>query len=487
MNFPITSPLFICLILAVLPLYYKLGSKGQRNTLLILSVLFYLVNCSYISLCVLFPSVIIVFIFTKNKNFSGIYFIPIILFGTLCIIKYIGLEKIIGEASYSLIVPLAISYYTLSLATYFYDCRWGLIKPYENICDLILFTMYFPLMTSGPICKYSDIGEQLISRHEFAYIDVRNGLIRFMYGLIKKVAIANRLAVLVNDMYSSSASNGGGIWLATGLFALQLYTDFSGIMDIACGISICFGIKLPENFKAPFLSENTREFWQRWHITLGLWLRDYVMFPFLHSKICINLSEYLQNKIGKKASKRFITYLGLLILWLCMGIWHGSGSFKYVIGEGLWFWIVIVIGDLIGVYGNVNKSKFFTIFRRLRTFFIFVIGMIFFRSDSLQDALNRLYNGIFNINDVSGLNGFFNAMRLSIIGGPFGLMLILISMIALIIVDIRIYSGKNSDCIIEELLMKRKPFIRWFIYVFGMMIVIMSYNASASVTLYGQF
>ena len=88
---------------------------------------------------------------------------------------------------------------------------------------------------------------------------------------------------------------------------------------------------------------------------------------------------------------------------------------------------------------------------------------------------------------MSGLNGFFNAMRLSIIGGPFGLMLILISMIALIIVDIRIYSGKNSDCIIEELLMKRKPFIRWFIYVFGMMIVIMSYNASASVTLYGQF
>lgn len=487
MSFAITSPLFLCTILAVLPLYYKFGSKEQKYTLLILSMLFYLVNCSYISLCIMLPSVFAVFICTRIKNILGIYIIPEILFGSLGIIKYIGLENFIDAETYNLIVPLAISYYTLSLCTYFYDCRWGFIKPYENISDLLLFTMYFPLMTSGPICRYSDIGRQLVSTHEFSYIDVRNGLIRVLYGLVKKLAIANRIGIIVNDMYSSTASNGAGIWLATGLFALQLYTDFSGIMDIACGVSMCLGIKLPENFKAPFLSENIREFWQRWHITLGLWLRDYVMFPFLHSKICVNLSEKLKNKIGKKISKRIITYIGLLVLWLCMGIWHGSGSFKYIIGEGVWFWLIIVTGDLIGVYGNVKQGKIYTFLRRIRTFFMFVVGMIFFRAATLNDALNKLYSGIFNITDTAGLDGFFNLNRLSVIGGPFGLILVFFSMTALIIVDRRIYAGQDSSYIIENVLMKRNVFLRWLIYLFGIMTVFLSYNASASITLYGQF
>lgn len=486
MSFAITSPLFICAILAVMPVYYKFGRQGQRNILLVFSLLFYLVNCSYISLLVLLPCLLAVYIGSRNKNFPG-FIVPVMLFGSLGALKYIGLENFIGE-TYNLIVPLVISYYTLSLCSYFYDSRWGLIKPYESVFDLMLFTIYFPLMTSGPICRYSEIGQQLISRHEFSYIDTRNGLIRVLYGLIKKLAIANRLGVLVGDMYSSSASNGAGIWLATGFFALQLYTDFSGIMDVACGVSMCFGIKLPENFRAPFHSENTREFWQRWHITLGTWLRDYIMFPFLHSKICVNSSEYLKNKLGKKFSKRAVTYLGLLALWLCMGIWHGSGSFKYIIGEGLWFWIVIVTGDLIGVYGsNIRKGKIFTILRRLRTWFVFVVGMVFFRSASLRDALSKLHSGIFHVNDVSGLDGFFNLMRLSVIGGPFGLMLMSVAFVVLVIVDRRIYAGQDSDYIIENLLMKRKPFVRWLIYIFGIMTVIMSYNASAAITLYGQF
>ncbi len=219
-----------------------------------------------------------------------------------------------------------------------------------------------------------------------------------VWGFFKKLVISERLGVLVNTVYGSYESyNGAYIWVATACYAFQLYTDFSGCMDIVLGLSESLGIMLPENFQTPFFSKSVAEYWRRWHITLGIWMKDYVFYPLLRSKLFTNLNKSFKNKFGKKRGKQYATFAAMFVLWLTVGIWHG-GDWKFVIGSGLLHWFYIVMEELLSPpcarmmerLSIGQEGRFVACVRILRTFFLVCIGDLFFRAATVGDAFCML-------------------------------------------------------------------------------------------------
>lgn len=242
----------------------------------------------------------------------------------------------------SLIYPLGISYYTLSLIGYLADVYWKKEKAEKNYFKLLLFVIYFPKILEGPISKHKNCGLQLVEGHDFDYKRVCFGLQRAIWGYFKKLVIADRLIALVNTVFlNAQYYTGAEFLIAAILGSVQLYCDFSGCMDIALGVSECFGITLEENFKQPFASRSAAEFWRRWHITLGAWFKDYVFMPLAVSPRLMKVSGFLRKKIGKRAGKIFSTVIPLAVVWLLTGLWHGTGA-NYLVWGLYW-------GVLIGI------------------------------------------------------------------------------------------------------------------------------------------
>ena len=161
--------------------------------------------------------------------------------------------------------------------------------------------MYFPVMISGPIFQTRQSGDQFFEHHPLDYKNITFGIQRMLWGFFKELVISERLATVVNTIYDNDTQyQGAYIWLGTVCFAFQLYTNFSGCMDIVIGISETFGIVLPENFKTPFFAKNISEYWRRWHATLGTWMKDNVFYPLLRSKMITSLGKTLKGKLGKK-------------------------------------------------------------------------------------------------------------------------------------------------------------------------------------------
>lgn len=293
--------------------------------------------------------------------------------------------------------PLRISYFALIIIGYITDVYWGKIKALKNPGKVMLFTGYFPLMTSGPIVTFEDTESGLFGdKHKFSYERTVLGAERVLWGIFKKIVISERCAVIVNRVYGYyEAYNGLYVFVAAAMFALQLYCDFSGLMDIVLGYSEILGIKLPENFRTPFYSLNLSEFWRRWHITLGGFLRDYVLYPIQRSKPFKNLRKFCKNHFGKGYEKKFNLplYLSLLISWFLIGLWHGGG-WNYIFGVGLYMWFVIVLGEILHPFFmwlakvlRVNtECASYRLFLRIRTAVLFVFGLSFFRAETLKDG-----------------------------------------------------------------------------------------------------
>lgn len=180
---------------------------------------------------------------------------------------------------------------------------------------------------------------------------------RTLWGLLKKVVVADHIAMIANVMFDDpDLFSGPWVLVAACVFMVQLFFDFSGCMDIVIGVSKCFGIILPENFNVPFLSKSVQEFWESgWHITLGSWLKDYVMYPISRTTLFKKASKSLKKKWGKSGQK-IPYYAAMFVVWTLMGIWHGS-SWKYMIGEGWFFWIVIVAGQVFEPVSKKSKGQ----------------------------------------------------------------------------------------------------------------------------------
>ncbi len=293
--------------------------------------------------------------------------------------------------------PPRISYFALIIIAYITDVYWGKSKAIKNPGKTFLYVSYFPLMTSGPIVVFDRMKDQLWGeKHRFSYDRCVRGMERVLWGLFKKMVLSERLAVVVTRIYDHyEVYNGLYIFAAAGMFAMQLYTDFSGLMDIVLGCSEVLGITLPENFDTPFYSTNLSEFWRRWHITLGAFLRDYVLYPVQRSSGFKNMRKWCKAHLGKGYEKKFNfpLYLTLLISWFLIGLWHGGG-WNYIFGVGIYMWAVIVIGELLAplfawlvkVLHINTQCASYAFLLRLRTFVLFVFGLSFFRANTLKDG-----------------------------------------------------------------------------------------------------
>ena len=302
--------------------------------------------------------------------------------------------------------PERISYFALILIAYMTDVYWGKNKAIRNPGKTLLYASYFPLMTSGPIVTFDQMEGQLWGyKHSFSYDRCVRGMQRVLWGLFKKMVLSERLAVIVSRIYDYyEAYDGLYVIVAAALFALQLYCDFSGLMDIVLGCSEVLGITLPENFDTPFYSVNLSEFWRRWHITLGAFLRDYVLYPVQRSKGFKSLRKWCKNHLGKGYEKKYNIplHLSLLVSWFLIGLWHGGG-WNYIFGVGLYMWAVIVLGELLTPFFSwlvkvlhINtECASYTLFLRVRTFILFIFGLSFFRAKTLTDGF-LMWKGAFS-------------------------------------------------------------------------------------------
>ncbi len=427
----ISLQFFLFFILVCL-IYFLLPAKAQWVWLLIASAVFYYSH-SYYS-----PHVYLWFLAIVLINWAGALFMGedcsksklvyrlVLLFdvASLCIFKYsqffydiiLAIGRLFGRdfsnAACDIITfytrehcPERISYFALILIAYITDVYWGKSKALKNPGKALLFTSYFPLMTSGPIVTLDEMEGQLFGgKHRFSYDRFVRGMERVLWGMFKKMVLSERLAVIVSRIYDYyEAYDGLYIFAAAAMFALQLYCDFSGLMDIVLGCSEALGIKLPENFDNPFVSVSLSEFWRRWHITLGGFLRDYVLYPLERSSLLKKMRRFCKNHLGKGYEKKYNLplYFSLLISWFLIGLWHGGG-WNYIFGVGLYMWAVIVLGELLSpVFAwlvkvlKINTACLsYRIFLRLRTFVLFSFGLSFFRAKTLKDGF-LMWKGAF--------------------------------------------------------------------------------------------
>ena len=316
-------------------------------------------------------------------------------FGLLFFYKYLGffsdilrsLFSLLGISvyvpEYSIILPLGISFYTFQAAAYTIDVYKGKFTPERNYFKTLLFVIFFPQLVAGPIERASDLMGQLLSGKKPRLNDISIGFGYLILGFFKKTVVADRLAIIVNVVYGAPSSYTGlPSVIATVFFAFQIYCDFSGYSDIAIGSAKLMGIELSRNFRQPYLSGNIREFWRRWHITLSSWLRDYVYIPLGGSRVskprhCLNI----------------------IITFLASGLWHGA-NWTFV----LWGAIHGAVQVLEGFRSAKPRKK--TVFHIFFTFLIVCLAWIFFRADSMRDALfiiSNLFNGFRRWNELQYL------------------------------------------------------------------------------------
>lgn len=269
----------------------------------------------------------------------------------------------------SIYLPLAISFFTFHTLSYLIDVYKKTIEPEKKLRDLALYLFLFPHLIAGPIVRFAELKDQIkyriINLEDFIY-----GWTRFIIGLAKKVIIADNIAAVVNNVFGMQPENMSmeTAWIGIIGFTLQIYLDFSAYSDMAIGLAAMFGFKFPENFNYPYIATSIRDFWQRWHMTLYRWFRDYVYIPLG----------------GNRLSSARI-YFNIMIVFALTGFWHGAG------------WNFILWGGIHGAGLVFERSKLGDYFRLLGkpaghiyTLLIVIIGWVFFRSDSLSYSLEFL-------------------------------------------------------------------------------------------------
>jgi alginate O-acetyltransferase complex protein AlgI len=322
-----SSLLFIFAFLpAVLALYYIIPRKGKNGILLVASLFFYAWGGISLSTVLLFSFLAnyLFGIWIENASDSKNHKLPITL-GVIFNVLLLGVAKYANFAvdnvntilisndispikNPHIVLPLGISFFTFHAMSYLIDVYRKVTPAQRNISKLALYISFFPQLIAGPIVRYHDIAPQLSNRKE-TITAFSKGVERFVLGLVKKVIVANQFAIVANEAFKLNPDilPQQLAWAGVICFSFQIYFDFAGYSDMAVGLGLMFGFKLPENFNYPYISHSIREFWKRWHITLGQWLRDYLYIP-----------------LGGNRVSTFRIYLNLIIIFTLCGFWHGA-------------------------------------------------------------------------------------------------------------------------------------------------------------------
>lgn len=313
----------------------------------------------------------------------------VVILGVLAIVK--AARFMPQSVAAYIIVPLGISYYTFSVVAYLADVYWKKHKAESNFFKFTLFVAFFPKILQGPISRYKNLAPQLFEGHTFDYQRFCFGLQLILWGIFKKIVIADHLAIFTDSVFGNWQKNSGSMLLVAAVFAVfQLYCDFSGCMDMASGMSEIFGIELEQNFNHPFFSKSASEFWRRWHITLGTWFKDYIYMPIVVSPRLIKIVQPVKKKCGMRAGKSIMLIVPLLVVWLLTGIWHGTGK-PYVVW-GLYWGLIIILSSVFEPelkrftkFLRINvEAGSWKVFQMVRTFFLFCIGRVITIPDDLH-------------------------------------------------------------------------------------------------------
>ncbi|MBP6334839.1 MAG: MBOAT family protein [Bacteroidia bacterium] len=291
-------------------------------------------------------------------------------------LKGFGINQIVWL---ELVLPIGISFYTFESLTYVIDVYRRVHAPLKNFWEYQLYIILFPKLIAGPIIRYHDIADQIKDRSLSETTENRiNGLFRFIIGLSKKILLANVLGEFADKAFSLPIDqvNSSVAWLGMLCYTFQIYFDFSGYSDMAIGLAMLFGFKFPENFNNPYISQSITEFWRRWHITLGAWMKNYLYIPLG----------------GNKVDSKTRLYFNLWLVFLASGLWHGA-SWNFVIwGAYHGLFLVLERMFLLKVYKRIGKVASILI-----CFLIVNIGWVYFRADDLGMA-NQFISKLFSNN-----------------------------------------------------------------------------------------
>lgn len=365
----------------------------------------------------------------QNKEKAVLVLTIVLLIGVLAVLKYsnfviANINFFAGDTiikPWKLLVPIGISFYTLQAISYVTDVYWEKVEAERKLGKIALFLAFFPHVLEGPICMYDEHMEALWRCDRIKYENLKHGVMRMGWGLLKKMVIADRLYMLVNTVYSGYEKYSGiAIIVVAICYTTQLYMEFSGCMDIVIGTAKIFGVTLLENFRQPFVSKNAGEFWRRWHISLGLWFKTYIFYPVSSSDLVKKWSKFATKKMNKYIAKVGTSAMTLFLVWLCNGIWHGA-EWGYLF-YGLYYFVILLFEVILEpVKEKVLKTlkieetnKIWSAVMIFKTWIIIFTGELFFRAEKLDVGI-AMFKSIFTGFRISDLwNGTLLHLGLSV-------------------------------------------------------------------------
>ena len=443
------------IFLPIVVLFYNLLGKKFKNIFLLLASLsfysFWNVKYTFLMLFSIFITYITGIYIEKNRGHIkkmklAVFFCFFINLGILFVFKYFNffadlLNNFSGKnfnIAIDVLLPVGISFYTFQALGYTIDVYRKDIRAEENFIDYALFVSFFPQLVAGPIERSVNLLPQIKNPKKFSYDNLVRGLILFFYGMFLKLIIADRAAILVNEVFGNYKNFSREILIISGiLFTLQIYCDFYSYSIMAKGSAKILGIDLMDNFKEPLLSKSITEFWRRWHISLSTWFKDYLYIP-----------------LGGNRKGKLRKYFNLILVFLVSGLWHGA-DLSFV----LWGLIHGIFNVLENIFGINKKSRRKNILldtlRRILTFIIVVFAFIYFRAENIHHGNEYL---LAIINNPRSLNIMEDLSKTSfVISNIYPL---LFGIIILFVFDILKYNKIN---LAEKVLKIILP-IRWLIY-----------------------
>ena len=521
---------FLLFCIATFFLYYCFPLKLRWIVLLIASLVFYWIFSGWLILYILITTFIIfgsgLWIQKYNDEFAQkrkqiekserkvlkaaykkkkkvvVAIASVLIIGTLALLKYFnfvgsilnGIASAAGASSIvpiiDFVLPLGISYYSLMAVSYVVDVYRGTNKADKNYFRLLLF--YFPHIVEGPFGRYHLLSNQLYNGNKFNYENAKKASLLILWGYFKKLVIADRCAIYVNEVFNYSDNYGGvTVIFAITLYTFEIYMDFSGCIDIVTGVSGLFGVKLSENFRRPFFSKSVDEFWRRWHITLGAFFRDYIFYPVSMTKAFAKIDGFCNKKLKGNIKSVIPLAYSLFFVWICNGLWHGA-SFKYI-AYGMYYYLIMIVAQLCRPLSDKvltklhiqRESKGYSLFQILRTTIFVFIGMLIFRADSLSHAVKMLKTVVsgFSIN-VSSITAPMVSTGMNKIS------FIFIGILFLFILTIGVLQEKKGIVFTERII--ALPIVaQWCVFIVAILSILIlgiygaGYDASSFI--YGQF
>lgn len=519
------SFLFIAFLLSLLVFYATVPNRYKWIVLLVFSLIFYISYGTDMLIFVLGTSVIVyvasrrmgniwqqfdevtsrdAISVEEKKKLKKIYsqkskhvliVAMLICFGVMCWCKFgfqaiDWINRLTGKSlAMKILLPLGISYYSFSSVGYLLDVHWRTVEVEKSYPKLLLCMIYFPHVVEGPIPRYERLLPQFDSLTFPDYDRFCKGAQLVLWGLFKKMVIADRLGIFVNGVFSNVEGNWGFIYPIALIFAaFQLYADFSGCMDIITGISDALGVKLDKNFDHPYLARKAAEFWRRWHMSLFNWLKDYLYMPILTSRMMNSLRKTVKKKWGKDAAKTVVSILPTAGVFLMISFWHSISKMSLI--HAIYWTTLVVLSSAteerlarFSVRLKINtESCIWHCFQSVRTFLLYAFGFFTVSPKSFRDMVTAFVHMISKLNPWIFWDGSLYSYGLD----RANFNLAFISIVFLMIIEV-----VQERCNIRDEIAKCNIIVRWTVYFAGIFAVLIlgiygpGYNAAAFI--YQQF